>query len=127
MDWVEIFTFSEYLGDGVLEKCPHRDFPISLGTNENVSAIWMVTPFCRSRGQALCPDGQGFSLARDHAGSQLVVPSCETVCVFEKGEILCAAHLSFLLLTDDSGLFVGSLLCVRLQDQPENQAGWREE
>lgn len=70
---------------------------------------------------------EGFSLAQDRAGSQLVVPSCETVCVFEKGEILCAAHLSFLLLTDDSGLFVGSLLCVRLQDQPENQAGWREE
>lgn len=34
LDWVGIFTFSGYLGGGVLEKCPHGDFPISLGMNE---------------------------------------------------------------------------------------------
>lgn len=43
--------------------------------------------------------------------SRLAVPPCETACVWRRGD---SAHLLFLLPTDDSGLFVGSLLCVRL-------------
>lgn len=57
LDWVEIFTFSKYLGSGVLGKRPCKNFPFSLGVNGKVFPTWMENSFCHSLGWVLCLEG----------------------------------------------------------------------
>lgn len=81
MEWVEMFTFSEYLGGGVLGKCPQRDLPISLGANGNVSATWMESSFCYSRRLSSVSGWAGppLWLTTVLAPSRPEVPPCEAV------------------------------------------------